>query len=95
MPCLIDGSILYTKDESGSILVNEKLETTNIFRLSAMLCQDNLSEWYESHRNSYGKLTTTQLINGIVEDADKNFVEEHVYRTRLYHQRPFRGSDDL
>ncbi len=79
MPCLIDGSILYTKDESGSILVNEKLETTNIFRLSAMLCQDNLSEWYESHRNSYGKLTTTQLINGIVEDADKNFVEEHVY----------------
>ena len=79
MPCLVDGSILYVKDESGSIAVNAELESTNIFRLSAMLCQDNLSEWYESHRNNYGNLTIAQLIKGIVDDADKNFVEEHVY----------------
>ena len=79
MPCLVDGSILYAKDESGSIAVNAELENTNVFRLSAMLCQDNLSEWYESHRNNYGNLTTAQLIRGIVDDADKNFVEEQVY----------------
>ena len=78
-PCLVDGSILYAKDESGSIAVNAELESTNIFRLSAMLCQDNLREWYESHRNNYDKLTTTQLMKGIVDDADKNFVEEQVY----------------
>lgn len=79
VPCLIDGSILYAKDLSGSIAVNEKLESTNIFRLSAMLCQDNLSEWYEDHHNNYNAMTTAQLMKGIVEDADKNFVEEHVY----------------
>ena len=79
MPCLVDGSILYVKDDSGSIVVNEELENTNIFRLSAMLCQDNLSEWYESHRNNYNKLTTEQLMKGIVDDADRNFVEEQVY----------------
>ncbi len=79
VPCLIDGSILYAKDPSGSIIVNEKLESTNIFRLSAMLCQENLSEWYEDHHNNYNAMTTAQLMKGIVEDADKNFVEEHVY----------------
>ena len=79
MPCLVDGSILYVKDDSGSIAVNEELQNTNIFRLSAMLCQDNLSEWYEQHRNNYARLTVKQLMDGIVEDADKNFVEEQVY----------------
>ena len=78
-PCLVDGSILYAKDDSGSIAVNEELQNTNIFRLSAMLCQDNLSEWYEQHRANYTRLSVTQLMNGIVEDADKNFVEEQVY----------------
>ena len=79
MPCLVDGAILYVKDESGSIDVNEELKDTNIFRLSAMLCQENLSEWYERHRNNYAKLTVKQLMDGIVEDADKNFVAEQVY----------------
>ncbi|MBD5526486.1 MAG: DUF5057 domain-containing protein [Lachnospiraceae bacterium] len=79
MPCLVDGAILYVKNESGSIDVNEELKDTNIFRLSAMLCQDNLSEWYEKHRNNYVKLTVKQLMDGIVDDADKNFVTEQVY----------------
>ncbi|MBD5475330.1 MAG: DUF5057 domain-containing protein [Lachnospiraceae bacterium] len=79
MPCLVDGSILYVKDDSGSIAVNEELQNTNIFRLSAMLCQDDLSEWYEQHRNNYARLTVKQLMDGIVEDADKNFVEGQVY----------------
>ena len=79
IPCLVDGSILYAKDESGVIAAREELKNTNIFRLSAILCQDNLSEWYEDHRNNYGGLTTEQLLNGTVEDADKNFVEEQVY----------------
>ena len=79
VPCLVDGSVLYAKDESGVIAVREALKGTNMFRFAAILCQDNLSEWYEDHRSNYGRLTTDQLLAGTVEDADKNFVEEHVY----------------
>lgn len=78
-PCLVDGNIVYAKDENDTFVVNEDLQNTNIFRLSAMLCQDSLSEWYEDHRNNYANLTVKQLMDGIVEDADKNFVTEQVY----------------
>lgn len=84
-PCLVDGSILYVRGEgnaedvSGGIEPNEELQDTNIFKLAAMLCQDTPSEWYESHRNNYAELTAEELMDGIVEDADKNFVVEHVY----------------
>ena len=84
-PCLVDGSILYARGEgnaegaSDGTVVNEDLKNTNIFKLSAMFCQKNLSEWYENRGGNYAGVSADTLMKGIVEDADKNFVSEHVY----------------
>ena len=77
-PCLVDGSILYAQGEditdgdSGGTVVNETLQKTNIFRLSAMLCQEDFG-------GNYDGLNNDRLVAGIVNDADKNFVVAHVY----------------
>lgn len=77
-PCLVDGSILYAQGEgnaegvSGGTVVNKALQDTNIFRLAAMLCQENFG-------GNYDGMSNAQLVAGIVDDDDKNFVVEHVY----------------
>ena len=77
-PCLVDGAILY-KTENDVPVENEDLNRTNIFKLAALLCQKDLNEWDKNNLDSYIVRTMETLIAGIVEDADKNFVNEQVY----------------
>ncbi|MDE6663831.1 MAG: DUF5057 domain-containing protein [Lachnospiraceae bacterium] len=71
LPCLVDGSILYGKTE-GSGAISPNTENTELFRLAAMLCQETLEKDYTS-------LSKEKLMNGIVDDADKNYTTEQVY----------------
>ena len=88
-PCLVDGSVLYAQDTtvegdegeeipSDAVLVNETLKNTNIFKLSALLCQNDLGEWFATH-SDFMSISIDELLNGIVSDGDKNFVVENVY----------------
>ena len=92
LPCLVDGAILYVKGtsdtetgdtgESGAsagIKVNEDLKATQIFRLAAIMCQESPEEWYNKNSNNLAGFALNKLLDGIVEDADKNFVTENVY----------------
>ncbi|MCH5255820.1 MAG: DUF5057 domain-containing protein, partial [Lachnospiraceae bacterium] len=74
LPALVDGSILYGKSTEGGAIESHpdaNTENTDIFRLAAMLCQQDLSK-------DYTGVSKTDLLKAI-EDGDKNFTTEQVY----------------
>ena len=73
LPALVDGSILYEKSAGGATESHPdaNTENTDVFRLAAMLCQQDLSK-------DYTGVSKTDLLKGI-EDGDKNFTTEQVY----------------
>lgn len=78
-PCIVDAQIVYLqeKNDQGEFKVNEALQSTNIFSLCAMFLQKSPMQYYTGHENNHA--SAVELLQGVVEDADKNFVTEQVY----------------
>lgn len=78
-PCILDASILY-RNEGAVPVVNASLQNTNIFYLCAMFQQKSPVEFYESRFiGSIDNVTVEELLEGAVEDGDRNFVTEQTY----------------
>lgn len=80
-PCIVDAALLYLteKDEQGNYKINSSLQNTNIFRLSAMFLQKSPLHFYNENVGTGMEPTVSDLLAGLVEDDDKNFVTEQVY----------------
>lgn len=88
LPCIVDARILYgyqpvTVDgkmqfdfgqySAANALLDDQLESTNIFRLAMMLSQAKLPTAYDA------TIAIADLIQTMFQDDDKDFVNEHIY----------------
>lgn len=81
IPCIVDGNIIFKQNESGgSVLKNEDMNSTEIFKLCTALCQDSLGE---VNYNSYtlgNEENMNTLWNGLAVGCENgHFATDHVY----------------
>lgn len=73
-PCVVEGGILF-EQQGDSVEIRADLQNTQLFRLCAMLCQESPS----SYASNFNGLGLDAMIDGILEDQDRNFVTEQTY----------------
>lgn len=81
IPCIVDGNIIFKQNESGgSVLKNEDMDSTEIFKLCTALCQDSLGE---VNYNSYtlgDEEDMNVLWSGLAVGYENgHFATDHVY----------------
>ncbi len=69
--CLMDASILY----ENNVTTRDAIKNTRIFYLCALLSQQKPSTYFDND----GTTNIDELLAGVVEDEDKNFVTEGIY----------------
>jgi len=78
LPTIVNGNILFTRTTEGSYAANNASASMNIFRLCAVLAQENPAEYL----NDYANVAVADLINSYMEmdgAVNGNYAVDYVY----------------